>query len=169
MTAIPVHRLIIALGIGVASCQPATTRPVFAPLPEAASVEIRLNAAPATRYLADALRGDSIPLAKVQQRDGYLESGWFAYTTGTPVKGRPIGTDVVQVRAWIDRGRPFFSLLTVETVYRPLADPSLPERELEQPVADDHPIAVKIRATLDTMVKKFGGPPAMETTRPSTP
>ena len=52
--------------------------------------------------------------------------------------------------------------MTVETVYRPLADPSLPERELDRQVPRDHPVAVKVRTALQEMVKKYGGPPAPE-------
>jgi len=50
--------------------------------------------------------------------------------------------------------------MTVETVYRPVADPSLPERELDRQVPRDHPVAIKIRAALQELVKRYGGPPA---------
>jgi hypothetical protein len=136
-----------------------TTRPAFSPFPEAAATEIRLGAADATRRLAAALRSESIPVAQVEQRDGYLESDWFDQASGKSVEQRPIGPDIVRVRAWAERARPYSSVLIVETVYRPLADPSRAERELERPVPVDHPVAVKIRATLEAMVKKYGGPP----------
>jgi hypothetical protein len=47
----------------------------------------------------------------------------------------------------------------VETLYRPLLDPSLPERELEQQVPRDHPVAMKVVATLKKLVDRFGGSP----------
>jgi len=150
-----------------AACQPSTTRPNFAPYPEAAATEIRLTIPDATRRLADALAQDSIPLARVEQRDGYLESRWFVSGTGQPVHHRPIGADAVRVRAWVDPARPYSSTMIVETVYRPMADPSRSGRELERPVPDDHPIAAKVRATLDSLVKKYGGAP--EGTIPATP
>jgi hypothetical protein len=152
------------------SCQPNTTRPPFPPVPEAAGTEIRLVVPEATRHLAEALRADSIPVGKVQPRDGYLETAWFDAATRRPAKGRrPIGTSIVRVRAWADPARPGSSQLTVETVYRPLADPSLPERELEREVARDHPTAVKVEAALRQLVERYGGPPPPQAEQPATP
>jgi len=151
---------------GLLACQPATTRPSFTPLPEAEAVEIRLSQVEATRRLAELMESDSIPAARVELRDGFIESSWFDPSTGTPSTRRPIGTGIVRVRAWSDPGRPGFAVLTVETVYRPVADPSLPQRELEREVPKDHPVATKVRATLQGMVKKYGGPPATEPVQP---
>jgi hypothetical protein len=50
-------------------------------------------------------------------------------------------------------------VLTVETLYRPLADPSLPERELERQVPLVHPTAVKVVRVLEALLKRHGGPP----------
>jgi hypothetical protein len=153
-------RRILTLTVLSIGCQPTTTRPAFTPYPQAAATEIRLDAADATLRLAEALRLDSIPVHRVERRDAYLESKWFESATGKMARGRPLGPDVVRVRAWVERARPYSSTLIVETVYRPLADPSRADRELERPVPEDHPVAAKIRATLEAMVKKYGGPPA---------
>ena len=72
------------------------------------------------------------PLARVHARDGYIESRWIDSASGRATRRWPLGTSVVRVRAWADPGRPGNSVVTVETVYRPLADPSVPERELEE-------------------------------------
>src|SRR6185437_8959551 len=62
---------VFVLGAVVAAgCQPVTTRPAFVPFPEAASTEIRIGADDAVRRLAEALRADSIPVAKFERRDG---------------------------------------------------------------------------------------------------
>ncbi len=152
-----------ALGLaGLLACQPSTTRPSFTPLPEAEVVEVRLQPQEATKVLAEALTTDSIPARRVDLRDGYIESHWFDSSTGAPSTRRPIGTRVVRVRAWADPGRPGFTLLSAETVFRPVADPSLPPRELEREVPPQHPVAVKIRTALQEMVKRYGGPPAAE-------
>jgi hypothetical protein len=151
---------------GLLACQPATTRPSFTPLPEAETVEIRLSQAEATRRLAEMMADDSIPAARVEVRDGFIESRWFDPSTGKPSSRRPIGPGIVRVRAWSDPGRPGFAILTVETVYRPMADPSLPQRELEREVPKSHPIATKVRASLQEMVKKYGGPPVTEPVQP---
>jgi hypothetical protein len=147
------------LAIG-AACQPNTTRPPFLPVPEAAGTEVRLPVPQATQRLAEALKADSIPVRVVRIRDGYLETGWFATATHRPAAGRQaIGPAIVRVRGWADPARPGSSQLTVETIYRPLRDPSLPDRELEREVRPDHPVALKVVAVLQGMVQRYGGPP----------
>jgi hypothetical protein len=135
-------------------------------LPEAELVEIRVSPEEATRRLAELLQADSIPAARIEVRDGFIESHWFEAANGKPTKTRPIGTNIVRVRAWSDPGRPGFALLTVETVYRPMADPSLPDRELEREVPKTHPVATKVHAALEGMLKRYGGPPAAEPSQP---
>ena len=152
-------RLLILLAAATA-CQPATTRPAFLPRPEALGAELRLSVSDATRRLAESLRGDSIPVRTVRLRDGYIETPWFASRTGRPVRGQqPLGSGTVRVRAWADPARPGSTQLTVETLYRPVADPSLPERELERQVPADHPAAKKVQAALGRLVERYGTPP----------
>ena len=140
-------------------CQPSSTRPPFPPVPEAASTEIRLSPGDATRLLAEALREDSIP----PSGSSCTTRGWSrAGSTPRPATTSsivPSGSNVVRVRAWADPTRPGSSKVTVETVYRPIADPSLPQRDLDRQVPRDHPVAIKVRATLQDLVKRYGGPP----------
>ncbi len=143
----------------IPACRPNTTRPAVTPYPEAAGVEIRLRPIEATRRLAEALQADSLTPTTVRLRDGYLETRWLDSATGKPTARRPIGTGVIKLRAWADPGRPGNSILRVETLYRPLADPSLPERELEQQVPVTHPTAVKVEQVLAALLKRHGGPP----------
>jgi hypothetical protein len=153
----------ILLGAWVAAaCQPNTTRPSFLPLPDAAGTEVRLSAREATRHLAEALRARSIPVKTVRLRDGYLETDWFDSKSGRPTRRRPIGPDVVRVRGWAEPARPGSSQVVVETAYRPLVDPSLPARELERQVAQDHPVAVKVEEALRQLLERYGGPPAAQ-------
>jgi len=157
-----VLRALAMVAPGLLACQPATTRPTFTALPEAETVEMRLSPLEATRRLAEVMQEDSIPAARVELRDGFIESRWFDPSTGQPTKSRPIGSNIVRVRAWADPGRPGFALVTIETVYRAMADPSLPQRELERQVPRDHPVATKVRAALQDMLKRYGGPPVTE-------
>jgi hypothetical protein len=144
-----------------AACQPNTGRPPFTPFPESAGTEVRLSVREATTHLAEALRADSLPVRKVLLRDGYLETTWFDAKTRRPSGGRrPVGTRIVRVRAWADPARPGSSQLSVETSYRPVADPSLAERELERQVPRSHPVAVRMEAVLKKLVERYGGPPA---------
>jgi hypothetical protein len=160
---LPVLLLAAAVGLG---CHPNTGRPVFSPLPDAAGTEIRLSPQEVTRQLAAALRADSIPVRRVLVRDAYLETGWFDATTGRPRTGA-LGRNIVRVRAWADPARPGSSQVAVETAYRPLADPSLPTRELERQVPVNHPVAVKVDSVLQALVKRYGGPPAPATQTPA--
>ena len=150
-------------GLLLVACRPETTRPAIVPLPEAAATEIRVAPQEATRSLAEAMTAESLPPRVIRVRDAYLETDWLDSATGRPAGRRPIGTGVVKVRAWADPGRPGNTLLIVETLYRPLADPSLPERELEHQVPRDHPTALKMAGILDAMLKRYGGPPKAET------
>ncbi len=161
---------LIWLTLGSVACQPNTTRPPFPPLPEAAGTEVRLPVPMATRRLAEALKADSIPTRKVRLRDGYIETPWFEARNGRPVaQRRAIGPGVVRIRAWADPARPGSSQLTVETLYRPSVDPSLPYRELEREVQRDHPVAKKVEAALADLVKRFGGPPPPQAEAPESP
>lgn len=156
------------LALAAAACQPSTTRPPFPPLPEAAGSEIRLPVPLATRRLAEALKADSIPTRKVRLRDGYIETPWFDARSGRPSGQRnPMGPGVVRIRAWADPARPGSSQLTVETLYRPRVDPSLPYRELEREVSRDHPVAKKVEAALLRLVQRFGGPPPPQAQQPA--
>ena len=147
------------LALATAACQPATSRPPFGPLPEAPGSELRLTVPEATRRLAEALKADSVPANTVRLRDGYIETPWFLARTMRPTKKRPVGTGVVRIRAWADPARSGSTQLTVETLYRPRLDPSLPDRELEREVPRDHPVAVRVEAALKRLVERFGAPP----------
>lgn len=138
-------------------CQASTRRPTFAPLPEASSVEVRLEVPQATRLFAEGLRGDSFPVRKVEERDGYLETEWFAFPGWQPVKGRLLGPPWDKVRAWIDPGRPQHSVITVEVAYRLFADPSRDPRELERHVGETHTVRGRAIAVMQRLVERYGG------------
>jgi len=142
--------------VALAACYPATTRPDMVPVPGADQVEIDLMVPEATRALAVALDGDSIPVSRTEPDDGWLETPWFDIATMRPTRHRAVGLGVVKVRAFVDPGRPDHSVLHVETVYRPLLDPSEPERNLERQVPTGHPVAARVKAVLDSLAKEYG-------------
>ncbi len=146
-------------GLVLAGCFLASTRPAFAPLPEAPTAEVELAVPEAARKLADALRSDSIPVSRVEMQDGWLETPWFDAASGVPVGRMPVGPEMVRVRGWIDVGRPGHSDLTVETVYHRVVDPSRPERLLDRIAAPDNPAVVRVKAVLDSLVRRYGTPP----------
>jgi hypothetical protein len=156
---------VIPVFAALCGCRATTPRPPFVPYPEAAHGEIGfgipdplITIARATRTLADALAADSMPVAAVHEQAGYLETPWFDVASLKPTGRRPLGPDVVRVRAWVNPAKPGFSAIEVEAVYRPVADPSRPERELEAPVPDGHPVGQRIARTVKRLVDAHGEP-----------
>jgi hypothetical protein len=147
------------MAVVLAGCQLATTRPPFEPLPEARHADVPLSRMEATERLAEALRRDSIPVTRVEPRDGYLETPWFDAETLRPTGGGRTGEGVVRVRGWIEPARVRQSGIRVETVYRRMLDPSLPDRELEHAVRPDHPVAERVDSVLARLVRQFEGTP----------
>lgn len=141
--------------IGVVACYPTTTRPAIAPLPGGQIAELELPVPEATRALALALDSAGIPVRRTEPKDGWLESEWFDAGTLKPIHRRPLGVNAVRVRGWVDPTAPGHVKLTVETVWRPMVDPSRDPRTLEVPVAPDHPVAAKVQAVLNGMVAAY--------------
>jgi hypothetical protein len=109
------------------------------------------------------MRQDSLPLSRVEPRDGLIETPWFNATTLAATDARHLGPDVVQVRAWLDPTKPGSSRVTMETVYRPLADPSLPDRELDRLVPTDHPVGKRVGDLVTALARAYGPPPSDST------
>ncbi len=125
-------------------CDPNTTRPRVVPFPEDAQTEVRAKTPAATERLLAALAADSVPIRFSSTRDGYVETPWLSAETLTATDARPIGADIVRIRGWVNPGKEGFSIIILEGAYRTLADPSMPERELERPLPKDHPVQVRI-------------------------
>jgi hypothetical protein len=153
---------LLGMTLMASACQPMTARPYFPPVTGAPQAEIRLDPKNATAALADVLRSDSLPVTTVVVRDGYLETAWFQVGSREVARGRRLGLDIVQIRAWVDPTRLGYSRLTVETVYRPLADASLSPRDLDRQVPPDHPVAKRVAEIMTELVKLYSpeGAPA---------
>ena len=158
----------LLLGALVA-CAPGTTRPPFDPMPAAPKVELELVRTEAITRVAEALRADSFPVARVEVRDGFLETPWFDPATGVAVSGSPAGPDAVRIRAWADPGRAYHSEVTVEAVMRPVADPSVPGRSLERLLPATHPMTSKIEALLKELVSTYGDKDLVDSTTKALP
>ncbi len=145
------------LGLGLVACFPTTTRPPFQAMPSAATFEIQLLVPQATRALALALDADSIPVRRTEPRDGWLETDWFDVRTLRSTAARRLGEEIVKVRAFIDPSSANHSTITLEAVYRPLADPSRPVRELEQHVPVSSVIMARLVTLTTRLAKQYGG------------
>lgn len=151
------------------ACRATTSRPAFVPLPSATTAEVELEIPEATRALAEALAVDSVVLATVKEADGFIDSGWLSAETLERTSKRPLGRDVVRVRAWVNPARQFWSELVVEATYRPFADPSRPERELDTALPLDHPLQRRIAGTLRKLIEQFGDQAALQALTPPKP
>ncbi len=143
----------------VVGCKATTTRPYFPPVTGAPTAEIELTVREATEALADVLKGDSLPVVRVAPRDGLIETAWFDTASRRVTPARRLGDGVVRVRAWIDPSRPGHSRIVLETTYRPLADPSLPERDLDRQVGPDHPIGKRMTEVLTELTRLYSSEP----------
>ena len=126
-------------------------QPGFPPMPEARQGQIELDPQEATKKLAEAMTAAGLPVDEVATREGFVSTAWYDTTTKKQVGGRALGADDVRIRAWVMPWKYGWSEITMEAVYRPLADPSLPERELERSVRYDHPARVAIREIMQRM------------------
>ena len=142
----------------LAACSLSTSRPSFPPMPEARIGDLDVEVAEATERIARALADAGIPVGRVSPQDGYLETPWFDAATGRPAGGRPLGLDRVRVRGWVTPSAHGSSEIKVEAVYRPVADPSRPARELERSVPYAHPVRVQVR----TAVRAIGARVSLE-------
>ena len=146
------------------ACDPTTTRPGVTPLPEARTIEVTLSRQGAITKLHQALLADSFPIAQVVTQDAWLETPWFDALTLRPTPAQRLGRDVVKLRGWADPSRPGNSLIIVELVYRPLADPSVPSRELDRPVPPTDSIYIRVGTILKGLEDEIGFRPSGGTT-----
>jgi len=153
---------VVTLLLLIVSCRATTSRPSFIPLPAATSAEVQLEIPAATRALAERLARDSIPLATIREADGFLDSGWLDAATLERTGKRPLGSEVVRVRAWINPSKEFWSELVVEASYRAMADPSRPERELDLSLPPDHPLQLRLAGSLRKLIEQYGDVEALK-------
>lgn len=164
----PVRTCLSLLTVLVA-CRATTSRPYYLALPNAALAEIELEIPEATRALAEAMARDSIALSFIREADGFIDSGWLDARTLERTSARPLGDDVVRVRAWINPSKQFWSELQVEATYRPMADPSRPERELDTPLPDDHPLQRKLAGVIRKLIVQYGDAESLKALEQPTP
>jgi len=107
-----------AFALLLGACTPTTTRPVFAPMPEALYVVINARPERVTQFADSLLRADTIGVRFVNLRDAFLETQEFA--------------GAHRLRLWADPDVPGKSRVTIEAVYRPSEDPSRTRRDLER-------------------------------------
>lgn len=135
-------RALVVGVVVVAACTPATTRPSFAPIPEALHAVINAPPATVTQETRELLTADTIPVRFASTRDAWLETGAFAGT--------------YRLRLWADPDVPGKSRVTIEAVYRPARDPSRTERDLERAAPPGSPGQLRAAQLLAALKEKLG-------------
>jgi hypothetical protein len=144
-----------ALALSLAACNPNTDRPAITPSPGALTVMVGRDPTEAIGLLAQRFKDDTVPVARVEGLDAYLESPWID-SLGRETHARPIGPNVIRLRAWADPAKTGASILTVELSWRPYDDPSVPPRELDRDVSASLPIARRVKSVMDGLKKDYG-------------
>jgi hypothetical protein len=124
------------------ACTPATTRPPFAPVPEALHAVINAPPANVTRTAQEILTADSISVQFARLQDAFLETKEFAGT--------------YRLRLWADPDVPGKARVTIEAVFRPIEDPSRTRRDLERAAPPGSPGQLRAEQLLAALKDKLG-------------
>lgn len=138
------------------ACDPGTTRPDLLPMPEARTLEVEGDRPATIEALHAALVADSFPVRRVVARDAWLETFWFDAATLRPAGANALGPKVMKLRGWAEPSRYGESVLVVELVYRPMADPSVPPRTLERSVPATDSMYVRVERLLQRLQGEIG-------------
>lgn len=139
----------LPLALLAVACSPVTTRPAFGPVPQATQLLVVGEPAAVTRHAAEWIAAAGVPTVRASEVDRYIETGWYSPPADSSVT-RPFPFRV-KTRLWVNPGGAGRSLAFIETVYRPVEDPSRPSRDLEVAVPRDagaDRLAVRLLAAL---------------------
>ena len=131
-----------AFALLLGGCTPTTTRPAFAPMPEALHAVINAPPERVTQVADSLLRVDTIRVRFVSLRDAFLETREFAGSH--------------RLRVWADPDVPGKSRVTIEAVYRPMEDPSRTPRDLERAAPPGSPSQLRAERLLAALKDKLG-------------
>jgi len=155
-----VSAVLVVLAI---SCNPASTRPDFRPLPQAPTELLATSRERIIPILTTLVEAESLRVRRSNAVDGYLETDWFNLRTHRSYRDNRYVPDLahtVKLRCWTDPYVPSQAILTIEVVYRPRYDPSRTERELEALVLPDHDGHALVDSLLKRARERFGLPHA---------
>ena len=131
-----------AFALLLGACTPTTTRPAFAPMPEALHAVINAPPERVTQFADSLLRADTIRVRFVNLRDAFLETSEFAGTH--------------RLRLWADPDVPGKARVTIEAVYRTIEDPSRTRRDLERAAPPGSPGQLRAQQLLAALKDKLG-------------
>jgi hypothetical protein len=148
----------LAGAIVLAGCAAGGLRPAFAPLTNAATLEVSATPAQVIGAVqAELLKEQGMQVQWVSETEGYLETQW--YNVQTRATGN-ISTGAldqnVRFRFWVDMAAEGTSKVTAEAVWMRGWDPSRTEREQESMVPDAHPGGQILSRVLGVLRQEFG-------------
>lgn len=153
-------RLSALLGALIAAgCASGGLRPVFQPLPNAATTEVSATAAqviPAVQN--ELLKEQGLQMQWVSPADGYIETQWYNVQTRSSANLSTGALDQqVLFRFWVDPVAEGRSKVTGEAVWLRGWDPSREQREQESMVPDAHPGGQILIRVMDMLRQEYGG------------
>ena len=140
------------------ACGAGGIRPNFGPFPEALSDTATVSADSAIVAAAGILESEGIELRHVRPWEGYLETRWINTTSGG--RGSPesvANNEMVRIRFWADAVSEMRTLVVGEAVKPRVVDPSLPIREREMPLDEDHAGFAILRRVFDAVMQQLEG------------
>ncbi len=148
----------LASAAAVAACGAGGVRPGFDPFPQAELDTVSATPDAVTSVIGELLAAERIEVRYLRLNEGYVETKWFDVNTARTVSSLSLDTDsTVRIRFWVNPASPTESEVLGEAAKRRVIDPSLPERETEQPVPTDHPGADLVRRIMARLVALVSG------------
>jgi len=146
---------IAMLAIG---CGAGAVRPRFEPFAQAISDTLSGSADSITLQIGELLIAEGLGLQHLRPKEGYVVTKWFDVIAKRTISSMSLNTgSVVRLRFWTDPATPTECLVVGEAVRRRVLDPSLPERETEEPVPAGHPAIDIVQRILATLRERYEG------------
>ena len=122
-------------------CGAGGVRPTFSYFPQAIIDTVPGSPESAVEHLGELVTEEGLELRWTRIREGYVETEWFNPETGEVGGGGSLDTKgIMRIRFWADLVLEHQTQVVVEVVRRRIFDPSLPVRETEIGVPQDHPV-----------------------------
>lgn len=151
--------------LSLLSCDPASTRPAFLPVPQADTLLLKGAPGQVAAEAASWLEARGITLERWSEKDSYVETAWYDTTAKRATRGEGNVDRLltsVKLRVWADAGPPGQTRITVELVYRPFYDPSQPPRDREVPLGGNSGARHIVDSLVVALKKRLGVPGAAE-------
>jgi hypothetical protein len=121
-------------------CGAGGVRPRFTPFTESLRDTVAASPDSVVLIAAEILEAEGIAVHHVRRREGYLETHWFDAATTQRASAESVRTESLTIiRLWADAVTERQTLVVAEAARPLFVDPSLPTREKEVAVSEDHP------------------------------